>query len=145
MSTDETRGLLGEHEIIRAHVNFLTNSLRNLDTRSGQVKERMRNYRSGLYDLRDGVKRHIELDERILRVLPDSLPIKETFKEHQEIQKLLDDAIQLADRAAEGEHTPEELSRYASQINEAFSLTRRIIEEHISREDEILKLIQRGT
>jgi len=140
---NEMTGLMQEHEAIRAHMRFLTESLSNLATPSIQVKDRIRSYRWGLYDFRDGIRRHIELDERIFETLLGSTAVEETLREHEEIQKQVAGAILLADNAVENELGQEELYQHILNIREAFKRICELIEAHTVKEDRLLKLVQK--
>ncbi len=144
MATEnEMTGLMGEHEAIRAHMKFLINSLSSLAVQSIQVKDQIRSYRWGLYDFRDGIRRHIELDERIFETLPGNTSVEETMREHEEIQKQADDVIRLADDAVESKLGREELNQRALDIREAFNRICELIEAHTAKEDRLLKLVQK--
>ena len=140
---NEMTGLMREHEAVRAHMKFLTDSLSSLTTQSTQVKDRIRSYRWGLHDLRDGIRRHIELDERIFKTLPGNTSVEEAMREHEEIRKQVDDATRLADNAVENELCQEELNQRALNIREAFNRMRKLIEAHTAKEDRLLKLAQK--
>jgi hemerythrin-like domain-containing protein len=140
---NEMAGLLGEHEVIRAHVKFLTNSLNSLATQSSQIKDRVSIYRYGLYDLRDGVRRHIELDERIFEAFLGITSMEETIREHDEIRKQVDEAIRLADHATESNLGQEDLNQCALNIIKVFNQTRELIEAHMAKEDRLLKRAQK--
>lgn len=140
---NEMRGLVREHEAIRAQMNFLSNSLSSLIAQSIQVRDRIWRYRWGLYDFRDGIRRHIELDERIFILLGNAIS-KETISEHEEIRKRMDEATQLTDNAIENELGREELNQYALNIREAFNRIYELIEAHAAKEDRLLKQVQKG-
>lgn len=139
-STDKERErLLGEHEGIRAHMKFIAKNLGNLAGQKIQIRERIWIYRWGLWDFRDAVQRHIELDERIFREFKDNALVEETMNEHDEIKKMVDDAIALANNAVEKELGREDLTQSAVNIRKIFDRIRKLIEEHTAREDIILE------
>jgi hypothetical protein len=147
---NEMTNLMQEHEAIRAHMKFLSNSLSNLAEQSSggmepaaQVKDRIWNYRWGLYDFRDGIRRHIELDERIFETLSGSSSMGKMMREHEIIRKQVDDALHLTDDAVENEVSPKELNKYALDIREAFNKICALIEKHTASEDRLLKLVQK--
>ena len=140
----EIAGLMGEHGAIRAHMKFLIDSLNSLAAPSSQVKDRIWSYRLGLYDFRDGIRLHIDLDERIFKALSGSASVAETMKEHGEIQKQVDEAIRLADHAVNNKLGQEALNQQASKIKEVFNRICELIEAHTAREDRLLKLVQKG-
>jgi hypothetical protein len=132
--------LMGEHEGIRAHMRFIAKNLGDLAGQPLQVKERLWIYRWALLDFRDAVQRHVELDDRIFRELSDKDLSIRMDSEHTEIRKLLVLAIDLADRAVEGNMGEPELNQTALKINRTFDKVRHLIEEHTAGEDEIFKL-----
>jgi hypothetical protein len=137
----EIAGLMGEHQAIRAHMKFLINSLTSMAAPSSQIKDLLWSYRMGLYDFRDGIRLHIDLDERIFKALPGSTSVAATMKEHQEIQKQVDEAIHLADSSVNDKLAQAELKQYASQIREAFDRICALIEAHTATEDRLLKTV----
>ncbi len=142
---NEIKGLMREHEAVRAHMKFLSDLLNSLTTQSTQVKDRIQSYRLGLHDLRDGIQRHIELDERIFKTLPGNTSVEETMREHEEIRKQGDDTARLADNAVENELCQEELNQCVLNVREAFNRMRRLIEAHTAKEDRLLKLVQKDS
>ncbi len=141
-SKDEMKGVMGEHEAIRAHMDFLIKSLSGLAKPSTPVKDHMRNYRLGLYDFRDGLRRHIEMDERIFQKLLGSVLLAETLREHEEIRKQADDIIRLADSAIESK-LDREVQKQVLSVREAFNRISELIKTHTAKEDELLKLVQK--
>jgi hypothetical protein len=135
----EIKELLGEHEGIRTHIRFLVKSRENLAIEDTQARERLWAYRCGLYDFRDAIQFHIELDERIFRALPVDVSAKDTEEEHQEIQRVVSELIDLADSAVIEKLGPEELQIFTEKIWLAFSKTRDLIEAHIAVENAILE------
>jgi predicted nucleic acid-binding Zn-ribbon protein len=139
----EMTGLIREHEAIRAQMKSLADSLNSLATQSIQVKDRIRGYRWALYDLRDGIQRHIELDNRIFEALLGSTSMEDLTEEHKEIQKQIDGAVWLVDSAVADELVQEELNQCASNIREAVNGICGLIEAHTAKEDRLLRLMQK--
>jgi len=135
----EIRELLGEHEGIRAHMRFLIRSRENLATRDVQAKERIWAYRCGLYDFKDAIQFHIEVDERIFKALPGDASLKDPTEEHQEIQKVINELIELADSAVIDRLGEEKLDQYTEKIRLAFNKIHDLIEAHITIENAILE------
>jgi hypothetical protein len=143
---NEITDLFGQHDAIRAQMEFLTNSLKELAIQPGpgakksvQVKERIQSYCYALRDLRDGVISHIELDERIFGAHSPKVSDKSLATEHRNIRKQIDRAIQLADEASEGKISGAELNQRASEITETVDKIRRLIKTHTAKEDRLLK------
>jgi hypothetical protein len=136
----EMSRLLEDHQAIRAHMKFLADSLNKLAAQPVHVRERIWCYRQGLYDFRDAIAMHVELDEHIFSELRDRNSEVKTEKEHREIRALLEQAVQLASSAIEDERLQEELGSNAQRLQRAFERVYRMIEEHIAREDRMLPL-----
>jgi hypothetical protein len=134
---------MGEHQAIRAHMKFLINSLSGMTAPSSQIKDLLWSYRLGLYDFRDGIQLHIDLDERIFKAISGGPSAAETMKEHEEIQKQVDDAIHLADNAVNSKLVQEELNHHALIIREAFNKICTLIEAHTAAEDRLLKMVSK--
>ncbi|MFC1962851.1 hypothetical protein ACFLWB_02510 [Chloroflexota bacterium] len=146
---NEMKDLMGEHEVIRAHMKFITKSFESVATKSDQViaqsiqlNDLKMLYLWPLYDFREAIQRHIVLDERIFNTLSDSTSIEDTMIEHEEIRKLADNAIQLAENAVYNEFSQEELNQSALNIRETFKRICKLIEAHTTAEDRLLKLAQ---
>jgi hypothetical protein len=135
----EIKELMGEHEGIRAHMRFLVKSRENLVTQDIQVKERIWSYRCGLYDFRDAVQYHLEVDERIFKSLPGNVSLMDPTEEHEEMQRVINDFIKLADSAVIDRLGQEELNQYTQKIGVAFNKIHELIEVHIAKENAILK------
>ncbi len=141
----EVTRLLGEHEVLRAQMKFLADSLERLNAKSMPVKERIWKYRMGLYDFREAMQKHIELDERIFESLLGGPLVEKTMKEHARIRKLVDDAIRLTEKEVAGKLGEEELQQLALNIKKAFGLIQKLIAAHMAKEDELLKPMSKGT
>lgn len=151
-TNQEITDLMQEHEIIRAHMKFLINSLSSLVAQSSQgtaqstqLKDRITLYCWPLYDFREGIRRHIDLDERIFETLLGSISIENITGEHETIKKQLDDAIRLAENAIYNELHRGELNKCALDIGEAVKMICESIGAHIAEEDRLLKQVQKGS
>ncbi len=150
--TSKTSDLTSEHKAIREHMKFLTNSLSSLATKSSQrtsqstqLKDQITLYRWSLYDFREAIRRHIDLDERIFEMLLSSTSVKDIMGEHETIQKQVDNAISLAENAVYNKSHREELNKCASDIKEAVNRICESIETHTAKEDRLLKQVPKGS
>jgi hemerythrin-like domain-containing protein len=134
-TTRELKEMMGEHEGIRAHMKFLLNSLEGLENQPMHVKDRIWTYRWGLLDFRAAVLRHIELDKSIYKTFEKDSLVKETEGEHEEIVNRIDEVIRLANEAVDYHHPPQDLTRRAKTIRQAFEQVCTMIESHTSKED----------
>ena len=140
--------LMWQHESIRNHIKYLTTSMRNLDTHSSQFGNQMTFYNSiyrwSLYDLREAMRRHIKLDKRIFKMFHNNISTENSTKEHNTIKQQMDDAICLAENAVYNELSQQELDKYASGIREAFDRICEMITEHLVKEANFSKQIQKS-
>jgi hypothetical protein len=137
----EIKELMGEHEGIRAHMKFLMRSRENMVAKDARVKEQIWSYRCGLYDFRDAMRNHQELDERIFQSLPGNVSPGELAEDHHEIQKIIDDLIALTENAESvvtDRFDQAKLYPLAQKIGLAFNKIYELIEAHINKENAIL-------
>lgn len=142
-SDNEIKNLIQQHQAVQAHMNFLINALSTLSTQSNQemlystsLKDRIALYRWSLYDFREAIQRQIELDERILL---GSSATEGILREHQGIQEQINVAIGLAESAVYHKTSQEELKIYSLNIIEAVNRICKAIEQHMTKEDELVK------
>jgi hypothetical protein len=136
--------LIGEHEAIIAYMQSLTKSAEDLVARPGNANERIWNYRQRLYDFKDAIWYHLEIDERILKSLLGDTYLEDPIEEHQEIQRLVNDMILLADNAVIENLGQEELGLYCESLGNAFEKICKLIELHIAKENAILERVQKA-
>ena len=89
------------------------------------------------------VQRHIEIDDRIFEAILDSNSVEQRVKGHQEICQQVDGVILLADDAVKDGLGQGELEQDALDIKEAIPKICQLIETHMSKEDELLKRLQK--
>ena len=145
----KTSDLIWQHKAIKDHIKFLANSLSNLTEPSSQLKKQETFYRSlyrwSLYDFRETIRRHIELDKSILKMLPGSASLKNSKSEHDKIQKQVDSAIWLAENAVYNNLSQEELNKCTSDTIGALGRICKSITEHVAEEDKVLEFLQKDT
>ena len=135
----DIRELLGEHEGIRAHLNYLVKSRETLAQQDNVVLEQLFNYRCALYDFWDAVRYHIEFDERVFGAINDSSRAQNPAQEHEEIKKIILDFITLVDSMVITALGPEQLTDSIRRIGTAMDKIRLMIEAHIARENAVLE------
>jgi hemerythrin-like domain-containing protein len=140
----EIGDLLRQHEAIRAHMTFLTRSLKKLAAQShrgtaAELKERIMLYRWSLYDFREAIRRHIEMDNRIFGMLLTDNTSVELDRGHEEISRRIDDVVKLAEDVVYKKSGRSDLDQAAAQIKESVRVLCDTCQRHIALEDEILK------
>ncbi len=138
--------LTWEHQAIRKQMKFLTSSWSDLASQSSKgnaqttkLKDQITLYRWSLYDFREAVRRHIDLDVRIFEQLPGITPSEELPGEHEVIQELLDKAISLAEDAVYNKLSEEDLNKCASDIKDAVDRICELIGAHTAKEDALME------
>ena len=138
----EMKELIGEHQAIMAYMQTLSKTAEKLAAQPAAAKEQLWKYRYGLYDFKDALWYHLEIDERVFKSLFGDAYLEDPIEEHREIQQLVDDMIALADDAAIEKMGQEELNQYCIKIGTAFKKICKLIELHIAKENAILEGVQ---
>jgi len=136
--------LLRQHEAIRAHMKFLARALKKLTAQShrgtaADLKDHITLYRWSLYDFREAIKRHIEMDDRIFNTLLSQLKSAEMDRGHEDISQRIDEVIELAENAVYHELGRQELNRSAADIKGAVRVLCDTCQTHIALEDAVLE------
>jgi hemerythrin-like domain-containing protein len=136
--------LLRQHEAIRAHMKFLARTLKKLTVQShrgtpADLKDYITLYRWSLYDFREAIKRHIEMDDRIFASLLTGNMSAEMDLGHEDITRRIDAVIELAENAVYHELNRQEINRSAADIKLAVRTLCDTCQAHIAREDAILE------
>jgi len=144
--TPSPKDVTWEHDAIRKQIIFLTKSLDSLAAKSdqgimkiNQLKEQITLYRWPLYDFREAVKRHMDVDEHVFRDYQGTAPLEDLDKEHEVIRKQLDKAITLAEKAGYSSLSEEELRKWGSDIKKTVDKVCKLIRAHTAKEDKILE------
>jgi hypothetical protein len=139
ITVGDIRELLGEHEGIRAHMNFLARLQKNLSVQDIQAREKIWAYHCGLHDFKDEIQFHIDVDKRIFRELPKDISLNAPIEEHEEIQNLYNELIELTDSAAIDRFNEQELGEFIEKIKLAINKIFDLVEIHITSENKILE------
>jgi len=136
--------LLRQHEAIRAHMRFLARALKKLTAQShrgtaADLKDHITLYRWSLYDFREAIRRHIEMDDRIFATFLNQGKSTETDRGHEDINRRIDEVIELAENAVYHDLGRQALNRSAADIKEAVRMLCDTCQTHIAREDDILE------
>jgi hypothetical protein len=138
----ETKELIGEHEAIIAYMQFLAKSAARLSAHPAPAKEKVWNYCCNLYDFKDAIWRHLEIDEKVLQSILGDNYGKDNIDEHREIRYLSEEMIVLADNAVISRLEQEQLNEYCGKLGSAFDKICKLVEIHIAKENAILERVQ---
>jgi hypothetical protein len=143
----EIRNLVQQHQSTQAHLKFLIHSVGRLDPQlcreiadATSLKNRIALYRWSLYDFKEAMQRHDELDRRIFEGRRSLAVI---LKEHQGILEQISSAIVLAESAVNNTMSREELNVYLVKTTLAVNKICETIELHLAREDELVRQHQK--
>lgn len=140
----EMKELIGEHEAIMAYMQSLTRSAENLVVQPTRARERLWNYRQGLYDFKDAIWFHLVIDERIFKSLFGDAYLGDPVEEHKEIQRMVNEMITMADNAIIEKLRQEELNQFCGNLGTAFKKICKLIELHMAKENTILERVQQA-
>jgi len=134
-----------QHEAIRKQTCSLIKSLSGLASRTSQgigqsvrLKDQIMVCRWPLYDFRETMRYHIHEDETLLEKRHDST-VEDINREHEVIQKQLDQVISLAEDAVYHKLSESELDKIASDIWETVYRMTDLITTHTAKEDKLLE------
>jgi hypothetical protein len=146
-SNNEIRNLVQHHQSTQAHIKFLIHAVGRLDPQlyremadSNSLKNRIALYRWSLYDFKEAMQRHDELDKRIFE---GRRSLEGILKEHQGILEQISSAIALAESSVNDTLIREELNVFLVKTTLAVNKICETIELHMAREDELLRQHQK--
>ena len=134
---EKTR-LLEDRTGIKNHMKSLLKSIDTLDVNSALLKDNLWCYRQRLYDFRDAIQVHLELDDIVLSHLPQRGPASRITRDREKLLRLVMRAIQLTDTVVDCHLSPAETARFARNIREISGMIYRVIEIHSTVEDKLL-------
>jgi hypothetical protein len=133
-----------QHQAIHAHIKFTIAAVGKLDLQSclphiadsKSLKNRIALYRWSLNDLREAVQRDTELGKL---VFPDNHLLKSILRENQQILEQINNALTLAENAADSKILREELNVILAKINLAVDTICETIKLNMIKEDALAK------
>jgi hypothetical protein len=138
----ETKELIGEHEAIIAYMRFLAKSAAKLSEQPAPAKEKVWNYCCNLYDFKDAIWNHLEVDEKVFKAILGDKYGENNADEHREIHNLAEQLISLADNSVISGLEQEQLNEYCVRLGSAFDKICKLVELHIAKENAILERVQ---
>jgi hypothetical protein len=137
----ELKELIGEHEAIIAYMQFLEKSAARLSAPPAPAKERVWNYCCNLYDFRDAIWNHLEIDEKVLRAILGNNYGQDDINEHLDIKNLTEELLLLADNTVIYRLEQAQLNEYCARLGSAFDKICKLVELHIAKENAILERV----
>jgi hypothetical protein len=134
----EKKRLLEDRAGIKSHMKSLLKSLDTFDVTSALIKDNLWCYRQRLYDFRDAIQVHLELDDIILSRMTRGRSSSRITKEREKVLGLVMRAIELTNMVVESTLSPAETARFARNIREISGMIYRVIEMHATAEDKLL-------
>ena len=131
--------LIREHEVIRAEIHLRLQSLKAETSGDLSSAERIRNYTFGLHDLREGLKRHIAIDERVFKTFVLKNQERELRKEHELIEREVNQAVQMCDEITDTLPTMYEMETIKLKLKESISRILTMLENHMAKEEQLFK------
>ncbi len=133
----ERTRLLENQAGIKNHIKSIIKSLDRFDVTSALLKDNLWCYRQRLYDFRDAIQVHLELDDIVFGHTPrrSASLIK---KDREKLLNLVMRAIQLTDTVVESNLSPGDTARFAKNIREISGMIYRVIDIHATIEDKML-------
>jgi hypothetical protein len=138
----ETKELIGEHEALIAYMRFLSQSVAKLSGQPAPAKEKVWNYCCNLYDFKDALWNHLEVDEKVLKAVLGDNYGEDNTNEHREIHDLAEQLTSLADNSVISGLEKQQLNEYCGKLGSAFDKICKLVELHIARENAILERVQ---
>lgn len=146
------------HQTIRTHVKLVGESVTDREALSslqksraewvpGQLEllaEKQKNLLQTTSFLSDGLKNHFSYEEKVLLPLLGELFMRALILDHREIMREIDEAKKIAaDTMLEGLSRDDLLAR-ESEIQQVIDSMCQAVEEHSTREEIILEMLQRA-
>ncbi len=150
--------VIGEHQKVREHVKLVGDSVTDREALSSlqrartdwvpgrleALAEKQKALEQGIKSLDEGLKHHFAFEEEALPPLLGELFMRALLIDHREILKKIDEAKRVvADAKLEGLGR-EELLTKESDIQQAINRMCQTIEEHATREEIILDMVQKA-
>jgi len=150
--------VIEEHQAIRGHIKLVGDSIPDQEALTALEKaradfipgrlevltEKQEKLQQTLNFLDEGLKNHFAFEDKALPPLLGELPMRGLLLEHREIKNKIDEAKSIvASTKLEGLSREELLSREA-HIQQTITSICQLVEEHATREEAILDMVQRA-
>ena len=149
--------IVDEHRTIRKHVKLVGDSVPDKEAlgrlkktrndwapeRSDVLSEKLDKLQQTLSFLDEGLKNHFSFEGKNLPPLCGDLLMRAILLEHKEIEKKIDEAKSMVASFASEGLNEEELASRGSQVQQMIGNLLNLVEEHATREETVLKMMQR--
>ena len=141
----EIGDLVHQRQAIRAHMKFLIDAMSTLglepesghiDPYSAPLKDRIGLYRWPLFNLREAIKRQMELAER---TVPGGGLTEGASAGLKRVQEEIDDAMKLADSIVYNGVSQQNLEKYSLSIADAVNKICAELESHLAETNGLVK------
>ena len=150
--------VIEEHQTIRQHVKLVGDSVSDEEAlasleraradwipgRPEILSEKQKRLQQTMSALDEGLKNHFAFEEKTLPPLLGELLMRALTLEHQEIKEKLGEAKSIAADTRLGELSRDELLSKESHMQQMVDSICQLVEEHATREEIILTVIQRA-
>jgi hypothetical protein len=147
-----------EHLNIRRHLKLAGDSVADVEAmgtlegaraewvpgRPDVLAEKQKRLQQTLSFLDEGLRNHFALEENHLPSLTGDLFMRALILDHREIMKHVDDTRSMVDSMGVDRLTRDEVLSKESEIQQAIEHVRGLIEEHATREETLLYMLERA-
>ena len=137
----QVRGSMADHE---ARASLEIARFDWTPGRFGSVSEKQERLREEFERLEEGLKRHFQFEEKVLPSLLGGPLMRALTLQHREIQAEIADARSVVAEADLEGLEREDLLVQESRVQQRVSVVLRLVEEHATREELILEMIETG-
>jgi len=152
------RRVIEEHQTIRGHIKLVGDSISDREAltslerartdwipgRPELLAETQKKLQQAISFLDEGLKNHFAFEGKALPPLLGELFMRALVLEHQEIRKEIDKAKSIATETKLEGLSREELLSRESHIQQTISSICQLVEEHATKEEIILEMLQRA-
>ena len=149
--------VIQEHQNISGHIRLVGDSISDEEALASLTKarpdwipgrmeilsEKQNKLQQALNFLGEGLRNHFTFEEEVLPLLLGELFVRALTLDHREIEKGIDEAKSMVPASKLEGLSREELVSRESKIHQVIDSLCQMVEEHASREEIILEMVQR--
>jgi len=152
------RRIIDEHQTIKGHLKLVGDSVSDQEAlaalqkahadfipgRLEVVSEKQRKLQQTMSALEEGLKNHFAFEEKALPPLLGKLLMQALVLEHREIKNEIDEAKSTVESIKLEGLSREKLIAKESHMQQMIDSICQLVEEHATREEVVLEMLQRG-